>query len=182
MIGLGTLLNVGDLTADNARDQQLAHLRNALSSARVRTGGATPARSGQPASGPNYENGEILPEDKLRRLYDSASTPEEKKMKDTANEFVSILYGMMFKEMDNAVQRTGFLDGGHTEETFRSMVLDDYAKTAASQGSNPMAQRIYEMLYAANSKRVDSGAGAPAAAHERIAHGLASPRSGNDPR
>ncbi|MEK8023210.1 MAG: rod-binding protein [Candidatus Hydrogenedentota bacterium] len=122
------------MTADRAREQQLENLRN---------------------SAPEFGQKVIRSIDKSRKLFESASTPQEVKMKETASEFVSILFGMMFKEMDKAVQRTGFLDGGTTEETFRSMVLDDYAKNAANQGANPMTHRIYEMLYDANSRRAD---------------------------
>lgn len=93
-------------------------------------------------------------------LYDSARTPEEKKIKETADEFVSTLYSMLFKEMDKTVERTGLLGGGHTEEMFKSFVLDEYAKQASSQGSNnPISHRIYEMLYDANSRHVPPTAG-----------------------
>lgn len=93
------------------------------------------------------------PED-ARTLYESASTEEEKKTRDTATEFVSILYGMLFKEMDKTVERTGLLDGGKTEEMFRSFVLDDYAKAASGQQNNILTHRVYESLYEANSKIV----------------------------
>jgi hypothetical protein len=72
-----------------------------------------------------------------RELYESASTPEEKKIRETSDEFVSILYGLLFKQMESTVERSGFLDGGKTEEMFRSFTLDEYAKTASSQNANP---------------------------------------------
>ncbi|OIO33591.1 MAG: hypothetical protein COS94_02275 [Candidatus Hydrogenedentes bacterium CG07_land_8_20_14_0_80_42_17] len=98
-------------------------------------------------------NGNIVrsPEES-QRLYESAKTPEEQKIKKTADEFVSILYGMLFREMDKTVERTGLLDGGKTEEMFRSFVFDEYAKNASSNTGTVLNNRIYEMLYEANSK------------------------------
>jgi len=98
-------------------------------------------------------NGNIVrsPEES-QRLYESAKTPEEQKIKKTADEFVSILYGMLFREMDKTVERTGLLDGGKTEEMFRSFAFDEYAKNASSNTGTVLNNRIYEMLYEANSK------------------------------
>jgi Rod binding domain-containing protein len=96
-----------------------------------------------------------------RELYESASTPEEKKIRETSDEFVSILYGLLFKQMESTVERSGFLDGGKTEEMFRSFTLDEYAKTASSQNANPLTHRVYEMLYEASAaRRATPGAGA----------------------
>lgn len=88
------------------------------------------------------------------RLYDQARTPEDKKVKETADQFVSILYSMLFKQLDATVQKSGLIDGGKTEKMFQSFVLDEYAKQAASQNSNnPVSHRIYEMLYEATAAR-----------------------------
>lgn len=90
--------------------------------------------------------------EEARRLYENPQTPEEEKIKETASEFVSILFGMVFKEMDKTVERTGFLDGGEYENMFRSMVLDEHAKKAAGQQGNELAHRVYEMLRSAATK------------------------------
>lgn len=93
--------------------------------------------------------------EEARKHYESASTPEEKKIKKTADEFVSILYGMLIREMDKTVDRTGFLDGGKTEEMFRSFVYDEYAKEASQQRGSILNHKVYEMLYNANAKIKD---------------------------
>ena len=88
--------------------------------------------------------------EEVRRLFENPETPEEQKLKETATEFVSILFGMVFKEMDKTVERTGFLDGGQYEEMFRSKILDEYAKKASGQQGNELAHRVFEMLRAAS--------------------------------
>jgi Rod binding domain-containing protein len=99
--------------------------------------------------------------DEARRLYENPATPEEQKIKETATEFVSILFSMVFKEMDKTVERTGFLDGGKYEEMFRSQILDEHAKRASGQQGNELAHRVYEMLRHAAVRPPADGATAP---------------------
>lgn len=102
------------------------------------------------------------PED-AARLYEKANDPELKKIRETADQFVSILYSMLFKEMDKTIERTGLTGGGKTEEMFQSFVLDEYAKSASTQNANnPVSHRIFEMLYE-RTAATRPAAGAPAA-------------------
>lgn len=146
-------------------DAESARLQSQVESLRAR------ATSGE-QSGPRLLRG---PEG-ARELYESASTPEQKKIKKTADEFVSVLYGMLFKEMDKTVEKTGFLDGGKTEEMFRSFVLDEYSQKASSQTPNPLTHRVYEMLYEASSARRPAQNGI--AADEAVGHANAAANSG----
>lgn len=130
--GLGSLLDVNEISRTSATESQLKSLREAA-----------------PAFGQKV----VRKTEEARALYNSASTPEQQKLKDTADEFVSILYSMLFKQMDATVPKSGFLDGGKAEEMFKSMIINDYAKTASSQGQNPLAHRIYEMLYDSTAAR-----------------------------
>jgi len=131
--GIGTLINVGDVTRNNATESQLKSLRDAM---------------------PSFGKSVIRSTENSRQLYESAKTEEEVKLKATADEFVSILYGMLFKQMDSAVPKSGFMTGGKAEEMFQSMILDEHSKSASAQGNNPLAHRIYEMLYDSTSKKV----------------------------
>lgn len=130
--GIGTLIDVGDVTKTNATESQLKSLREAM---------------------PEFGQKLIRSTEKSRELYESAATEEEVKLKATADEFVSILYGMLFKQMDSAVPKSGFMSGGKAEEMFQSMILDEHSKSASSQGNNPLAHRIYEMLYDKTSRK-----------------------------
>lgn len=96
----------------------------------------------------------VLSPEKSRQLYDNAQTEEEKKAKKVAGEFVSILFNMLFKQMEATVEKTGFLDGGKGEEMFRSFVTEEYSKMASSQTSFALTHRVYENLYDSMSKRV----------------------------
>jgi Rod binding domain-containing protein len=146
-------------------DVEGARLQTRIESLRERT-----ASTGTPAAR------RVRGVESARELYENASTPEEKKIRETSDEFVSILYGMLFKQMESTVDRTGFLDGGKTEEMFRSFTLDEYAKKASSQNSNPLTHRVYEMLYEASAARRSMPASTtPAASTARPSAGLASP-------
>lgn len=102
------------------------------------------------------------PED-AARLYEKANDPELKKIRETADQFVSILYSMLFKEMDKTIERTGLTGGGKTEEMFQSFVLDEYAKSASSQNANnPVSHRIFEMLYERTAATRPAAGAAPA--------------------
>jgi len=113
-------------------------------------------RLSQPSDGINI----VRSLEEAAKLYENASTPEEQKLKDTASEFTSLLFGMMFQEMDKTVERTGLLDGGRTEEMFRSFVYNEYSKSASRQSSMSMTHRIYEQLYDATVKKKASPAAA----------------------
>ncbi|RMH55208.1 MAG: hypothetical protein D6679_12120 [Candidatus Hydrogenedentota bacterium] len=95
----------------------------------------------------------IRSRDAARRLYESASTPREKELKKVADSFVSLLYNLLFKQMDQTVERTGLLDGGPMEETFRPFLLEKYAESAASQKNFDLNYRMYEYLYESNARR-----------------------------
>lgn len=109
------------------------------------------------------------------RLYEKANDPELKKIRETADQFVSILYSMLFKEMDKTIERTGLTGGGKTEEMFQSFVLDEYAKNASSQNSNnPVSHRIFEMLYE-RTAALRPATGAPATPVPTAAPGMPAP-------
>lgn len=70
-------------------------------------------------------------------------------LRETAERFSALLYGMMLEQMDKTIPRTGLLDGGRVEEIFRSFLYDEYAEMAASEAgaSNPITLAVFEMLY-----------------------------------
>ncbi|MBL4889005.1 MAG: rod-binding protein [Candidatus Lindowbacteria bacterium] len=107
-----------------------------------------------------------------RKLYENASTPEEKKAKKVADEFIATLFNMLFKEMDKTIERTGFLDGGEAENMFRSFVHDEYAKQASSQSGFGLNHRIYENLYESTARRVEPGEIGKAAVDKEISRKL----------
>ncbi len=145
----------------NMIDARYASLQERASAVRRSAGSPAPEESS--ASDAPSSLRIVRSPEQAARLYEQASTPEQRKIRETADDFVSILFGMLFKEMDKTVERTGFLDGGETEEMFRSFVYDEYAKKASTQGGNVLTHRVYEMLYEANASRRGASAAAPAA-------------------
>ncbi len=82
-------------------------------------------------------------EEEAKKLHDAPA------LREAAEKFSSMLYGLMFKTMDASVEKTGLLDGGEMEETFKGFLLENYAGQAATQdgASNPLTLGVFEMLY-----------------------------------
>lgn len=112
-----------------------------------------------PGMGNSEKQGFVRSLTNAQKLYESAETPQELKLKKVADEFVSMLHSMMIKQMDSGIERTDLLGGGAMEETFRPMLLDEYSKMASSQQANPLTHRLYETMYDATVKRVESAKG-----------------------
>jgi peptidoglycan hydrolase FlgJ len=66
--------------------------------------------------------------------------------KKVAQEFEAMFVGMMLKSMRETVGKDKLTGGGHGEETFRSLLDQEYAQTAARQGGVGLAQMIEKEL------------------------------------
>ena len=63
-----------------------------------------------------------------------------------AQEFEAMFVGMMLKSMRDTVGKDKLTGGGHGEETFRSLLDQEYAATAARNGGIGLAQMIEKEL------------------------------------
>ena len=70
--------------------------------------------------------------------------------KKVASEFESMFVAMMLKSMRDTVGKDKLTGGGHGEETFRSLLDQEYAATAARSGGIGLAHMIEKELTRAN--------------------------------
>jgi len=76
------------------------------------------------------------------------ATPEQRaRIKDAAQAFESQLLSLMMKPMFEGISSSGPFGGGAGEETYRSFLLDAFAKQTAKAGGLGIAQPVMtEML------------------------------------
>lgn len=70
--------------------------------------------------------------------------------KKVATEFEAMFIGMMLKSMRDTVGKDKLTGGGHGEETFRSLLDQEYAAVAARGGGIGLSQMIEKELSRAN--------------------------------
>lgn len=73
---------------------------------------------------------------------------ESKKLLKACEEFEAYFLYIIMKEMRKTVPKTGFIDGGKSEEIFRDMLDEEIAKKMAKseQNSFGIANMIYKQL------------------------------------
>ena len=73
----------------------------------------------------------------LRAKQPAGNTPAQARK--VAQEFEAMFVGMMLKSMRDTVPQNKLTGGGHGEETFRSLLDQEYAQTAAKSGGVGLA-------------------------------------------
>jgi Rod binding domain-containing protein len=107
----------------------------------------------------------LRPWGEVVRAYEAAgeagAEANLKRLRDVADDFASILYGMMMKSMRATVQKTGLLDGGQAEEIFRDFLDAEYAREAGRRGGAGVAVHVFEHALIAYEAASRSGRPAP---------------------
>ena len=85
-------------------------------------------------------NAHTLPET-LRRARDP-----ETKMKAAAQDFETTYLNSMFSQMFKDLPTEGLGHGGHAEETWRGLLVNEYAKSVSKAGGIGLAKSIYQEL------------------------------------
>ncbi len=76
-----------------------------------------------------------------------AKTMNPAKVERVAAEFESQFLGQIMENMFSTVDTNGFLDGGDAEETYRSMMINEYGKLMSKAGGIGIAAHVkQEML------------------------------------
>jgi Rod binding domain-containing protein len=92
----------------------------------------------------------------LQRQYQNPENQDQKKLKKAAQEFEAIFVQQMLDAMDKTIDRKdSFLNGGSSEEYFRSMLNEEIAKSMTSkQGGSGfgLAESIYRQMAQNNKK------------------------------
>lgn len=79
------------------------------------------------------------------RMAGAKASPE--KIEEVANEFEAQFISQMLENMFNTVDTKGFLGGGDAEETYRSLMIDEYGKLMSRAGGIGVADHVKrEML------------------------------------
>lgn len=67
-------------------------------------------------------------------------------VKKTAKEFEAMFLGQMMQQMFSQVKTDGLFGGGHGEEMFRSLLVDEYAKEIAKGPGIGVSQAVRRQL------------------------------------
>lgn len=83
----------------------------------------------------------------------SGRNKESAQARKVAQEFEALFVGMMLKSMRETTGKDTLTGGGHGEDTYRSLLDDEYAKTIASHGGIGLAEAIERQLARQNDTR-----------------------------
>ncbi|GHV18726.1 hypothetical protein AGMMS49959_01290 [Planctomycetales bacterium] len=75
---------------------------------------------------------------------------DERALRMSANEFVGVFIGQMYKVMGESVGKSELMNGGAGEEMFRTMLYDEYARQAAHQDRTGLGETVYQSLKSRN--------------------------------
>ncbi|HPE68331.1 MAG TPA: rod-binding protein [Thermotogota bacterium] len=71
---------------------------------------------------------------------------QDTQLREAVNEFVSVFLSKIFKDMDEAIPRSGLMGEGFGESWFRQMLYDEYAQVAARQTLKQMGEAVYRQV------------------------------------
>ena len=94
---------------------------------------------------PSMGDGATVKARQLQQMGNSVSGLSEKQRlqaKKVSQDFEGLFVGMMLKSMRSTVGVDKLTGGGHGEETFRSMLDQEYATAAVKQGGTGLAKQI----------------------------------------
>lgn len=72
--------------------------------------------------------------------------------KKKAKEFESMFVSQMFSQMFAGISADGMFGGGHGEEMFRSLLVDEYGKQVTKHGGIGIADAVLKTLISAQEK------------------------------
>ncbi|MFW5782109.1 MAG: rod-binding protein [Candidatus Muiribacteriaceae bacterium] len=76
----------------------------------------------------------------------TSGTEQKEELKKTCQEFESLFVNQLMKEMRKTVDKSGFIDGGHGEEIFQSMLDEEYAKEISKSQTLGLSDMLYSQL------------------------------------
>ncbi|MBN2420153.1 MAG: peptidoglycan DD-metalloendopeptidase family protein [Deltaproteobacteria bacterium] len=77
----------------------------------------------------------------------------DNKLKEACKQFESVFVYEMLKSMRNSIPKTDLFSGGQAEEIYQSMLDQELSKNMAGQGSNSIANILYQQLKAIEEKK-----------------------------
>ena len=76
----------------------------------------------------------------------AASADQQRRMRDTAESFEASFLSSMLAPMFEGLKTDGPFGGGHAEQTYRSFMLDAFAKQTTRAGGIGLADTVYSEL------------------------------------
>ena len=75
-----------------------------------------------------------------------AQTTSPEAARKTAQDFESFFLSQMFSSMFQGVKTDGPFGGGHGEDMFRGMLMQEYGKSVAQKGGIGIADAVYKQI------------------------------------
>ena len=95
----------------------------------------------------SHLNDQILKQtDQTSLSFSLNKSVQSKRLMQAAKDMESLLVKMLFKQMKQNTQKTGFLKGGFAEDIFDDFLTGEYAKQAVEQRNFNLARTIYNQL------------------------------------
>lgn len=88
------------------------------------------------------ETGPIIPS----RAYSPTLMGEEKRINDAAKDFESVFIAQMIGPLFSSVETPAIAGGGKSEEFFKSLLQESYAKAMAERGGFGVADHVKSAL------------------------------------
>ena len=85
---------------------------------------------------------QAAPHDKVNRN----KAHEHQQLKQASEDFEAIFLETVLKSMRQSVMKSGFMDGGHAEDLYRSMLDSEYAKSMSGLDQTGLSRIIYQQL------------------------------------
>lgn len=82
--------------------------------------------------------------ERARQLSRPVSDPDAARAQ--AETFEAMFLTQMLRPMFEGIETDSYFGGGHAEEVYRSMMLEEYGKQMVSRGGIGIADRVYEVI------------------------------------
>lgn len=84
--------------------------------------------------------------EQAKTLADRAGQGDDKKLKETCQQFEAMFIKIMLNSMRNTVQKSEMIDGGMAEDIFEDMLYDEYADKLSQAGNFGIGEMMYNQL------------------------------------
>lgn len=84
--------------------------------------------------------------DKMRQAING--NPNREKAYEASKEFEAVFVSQMMTHMFEGIKTDGMFGGGHAEEMFKSLMVDEYGKLVAARGGLGVTEMMMQNLIA----------------------------------
>lgn len=83
------------------------------------------------------------------KLDATARSPEQAKAWEAAQDFEAMFLAQILNEMNESLPTDGYFGGGYSEQIYRGLLNEQYAKAIATRGGVGIAEPVYRVLIGA---------------------------------